>query len=260
MKEQNTQPEAINVEEVVGKSEAFINKYKKQILAAIAAIVVIVAGTILYQDYVVEPKAKAAAAAIFQAEKYFAAQEFDKALNGDEQGNMGLIQVIDEFGGTPTANIANAYAGLALAQTGRYEEAIPYLKAFDGDDNMVAPGVLSALGNCYANTGDLSAARELWLDVMNGGVICGECLSRQNNGLPLPDTDAYESRNILLPLDSSALEAMRYVISAPPQRLFAFGLKDERSMSLFCRGAESYLLNHLERDFDALRFYNSIKD
>lgn len=158
MKEQNTQPEAINVEEVVGKSEAFINKYKKQILAAIAAIVVIVAGTILYQDYVVEPKAKAAAAAIFQAEKYFAAQEFDKALNGDEQGNMGLIQVIDEFGGTPTANIANAYAGLALAQTGRYEEAIPYLKAFDGDDNMVAPGVLSALGNCYANTGDLSAA------------------------------------------------------------------------------------------------------
>lgn len=158
MKEQNTQPEAINVEEVVGKSEAFINKYKKQILAAIAAIVVIVAGTILYQDYVVEPKAKAAAAAIFQAEKYFAAQEFDKALNGDEQGNMGLIQVIDEFGGTPTANIANAYAGLALAQTGRYEEAIPYLKAFDGDDNMVAPGVLSALGNCYANTGDHSAA------------------------------------------------------------------------------------------------------
>ena len=158
MKEQNTQPEAINVEEVVGKSEAFINKYKKQILAAIAAIVVIVAGTILYQDYVVEPKAKAAAAAIFQAEKYFAAQEFDKALNGDEQGHMGLIQVIDEFGGTPTANIANAYAGLALAQTGRYEEAIPYLKAFDGDDNMVAPGVLSALGNCYANTGDLSAA------------------------------------------------------------------------------------------------------
>ena len=71
---------------------------------------------------------------------------------------MGLIQVIDEFGGTPTANVANAYAGLALAQTGRYEEAIPYLKAFDGDDNMVAPGVLSALGNCYANTGDLSAA------------------------------------------------------------------------------------------------------
>ena len=31
MKEQNTQPTATNVEEVVGKSEAFINKYKVQI-------------------------------------------------------------------------------------------------------------------------------------------------------------------------------------------------------------------------------------
>ena len=158
MKEQNTQPTAANVGEVVGKSEAFINKYKVQITVAIAAIVVIIAGSILYNDFVAEPRIKAASEAIFQAQNHFAAQEYDKALNGDEQGNMGFIQIIDEFSGTPTANVANAYAGLALAQSGRYEEAIPYLKAFDGDDKMVAPGVLSALGNCYANTGDLSAA------------------------------------------------------------------------------------------------------
>ena len=159
MKKQNTQqPEAINIEEVVGKSEAFILKYKMQIILAVAAIVVLVGGSILYQTYVSEPRAKEASEAIYQAQSYFAAQDFEKALNGDEQGNMGFLQIIDEFGGTPTENVANAYAGLALAQTGRYEEAIPYLKAFDGSDKMVAPGVLGALGNCYANTGDLSAA------------------------------------------------------------------------------------------------------
>ncbi len=158
MKEKNTQPAAANVEEVVGKSEAFINKYKVQITVAIAAIVIIIAGSVLYNDYVVEPKIKAASEAIFQAQNYFANQDYEKALNGDEQGNMGFIQIINEYSGTPTANVANAYAGLALAQNGRYEEAIPYLKAFDGEDSMVAPGVLSALGNCYANTGDLSAA------------------------------------------------------------------------------------------------------
>jgi tetratricopeptide (TPR) repeat protein len=158
MKEQNTQPTATNVEEVVGKSEAFINKYKVQITAAIVAIVVIIGGSVLYNDYVVEPNIKAASEAMFQAQNHFAAQEYDKALNGDEQGNMGFIQIIDEYSGTPSANVANAYAGLALAQSGRYEEAIPYLNAFDGEDSMVAPGVLSALGNCYANTGDLDAA------------------------------------------------------------------------------------------------------
>ena len=92
MKKQNTQqPEAINIEEVVGKSEAFILKYKMQIILAIAAIVVLVGGSILYQTYVSEPRAKEASEAIFQAQTYFAAQDFEKALNGDEQGNMGHL-------------------------------------------------------------------------------------------------------------------------------------------------------------------------
>ena len=158
MKQQNTQQPETNIAEVVSKSEAFVNKYKTKIALAIAAIVIIVGGSILYQTYVSEPRAKEATESIFKAEAYFAAGDYEKALNGDEQGNMGFKQIIDEFGGTPTANIANAYAGLSLAQSGNYEEAIPYLKAFDGSDKMVAPGVLSALGNCYANTGDLNSA------------------------------------------------------------------------------------------------------
>ena len=41
MSKQNTQqPEVINVEEVLGKSEAFILKYKMQIIVAVAAIVI----------------------------------------------------------------------------------------------------------------------------------------------------------------------------------------------------------------------------
>ncbi len=180
MKKQNTQqPEAINIEEVVGKSEAFINKYKMQIILAVAAIVVIVVGSIMYQTYVSEPRAKEASEAIFQAQSYFAEQEYEKALNGDDQGNMGFIQIADEFSGTPSGNVANAYAGLALAQSGRYEEAIPYLKAFDGSDKMVAPGVLGALGNCYANTGDLSAAVSKFLEaakVADNNTVSPYCL------------------------------------------------------------------------------------
>ena len=180
MKKQNTQqPEAINIEEVVGKSEAFILKYKMQIILAVAAIVVLVGGSILYQTYVSEPRAKEASEAIYQAQSYFAAQDFEKALNGDDQGNMGFIQIADEFSGTPSGNVANAYAGLALAQSGRYEEAIPYLKAFDGDDKMVAPGVLGALGNCYANTGDLSAAVSKFIEaakVADNNTVSPYCL------------------------------------------------------------------------------------
>lgn len=117
---------------------------------------------------------------------------------------------------------------------------------------------LTSCSRCHKH--DFCGEKAIWLDVMNGGVICGACLSEQSGGLPIPEVDAYEVRNILLPLDPSALEAMRYVTSAQPQRLFAFGLGDNRSLELFCRAAESYLQNHLERDFDTLHFYNSIKD
>ena len=144
-------------EEVLSKSEAFIDKYKNAIVTAIAAIVIIVVGAMCYNTYIAEPKEKEAAEAIFAAEALFGAQDFEKALNGDGI-NPGFIQIADEYSGTAAGNIANAYAGMALAQLARYEEAIDYLKAFDGDDQMVAPAAYGTLGSCYAQIGDADAA------------------------------------------------------------------------------------------------------
>lgn len=98
----------------------------------------------------------------------------------------------------------------------------------------------------------------LWLDVMNGALICSQCQRKRSGSLPMPETDAFETRNILLPLDESALAAMRYVLGAPLQRIFAYGISDAQTLSLFCRAAENYLLHHLERDFETLHFYKSV--
>ncbi len=147
----------IIADEVLSKSEALILKYKKPIVAAIAAIVIILVGIMSYNNFIAEPREKEAAEAIFAAENLFVGQNFEQALNGDGV-NLGFIQIADEYSGTAAGNIANAYAGMALAQLARYEEAIDYLKAFDGDDQMVAPAVYGTLGSCYAQTGDADAA------------------------------------------------------------------------------------------------------
>ena len=112
----------------------------------------------------------------------------------------------------------------------------------------------------FCSKNEFGANEALWLDVMNGTVLCDDCLKKRNGNLPLPETDGFETKNILLPLDCSALAAMRYVSSAQPQRIFSFSLNDARSAELFCRACECFLLNHLERDFETLNFYNSIKD
>lgn len=121
--------------------------------------------------------------------------------------------------------------------------------------------------NISGFTPDLHTCREcgresfedgLWLDVMNGAIVCSDCLSKTNGSLPVPETDRFETRSILLPLDASALAAMRYVASAPPKRVFAYGLCSDESVQYFCRAAETYLLNHLERGFDTLTFYHTV--
>ena len=99
-----------------------------------------------------------------------------------------------------------------------------------------------------------------WLDVMNGALICEDCHRKHAGSVPAPEIDEYSTRNILVPLDPSALASMRYVCASEPRRIFAFSLAEGESMDRFCRAAETYLLNHLERGFETLDFYRSVKE
>ena len=88
------------VEETLSKNEAFFLKYKKVILGAVAALVVIVAGCILYNQYVAEPKEAKASTILAKGQQYFAAEQYDIALQGDSAGFNGLLKVATEYSGT----------------------------------------------------------------------------------------------------------------------------------------------------------------
>ncbi len=152
-KETKKQEELVNVEEVVNKSEAFLTKNKNTIVGGIVAVVVIIAAVFCYNNYVKAPRELKASEAMFQAEQYFRNGNFEQALNGDSLGAVGFVAVAEEYSGTEAGNLANAYAGMALAQLKKYEEALKYLNDFSGDDAMVAPAALGTMGNCYAQLG-----------------------------------------------------------------------------------------------------------
>ena len=157
-KQEIKQEQLLNVEEAVSRSEAFINKNKKIISALLAVIVLVVAGSVLVSNYVIKPREQKAAEALFAGEKYFRNGDYETALNGDAYEFAGFVAVADEHGSTKAGKLAKAYAGLSLAHLGRYEEAIPMLESFKGNDAMVAPSVVAALGNCYAQIGDEAKA------------------------------------------------------------------------------------------------------
>ena len=158
MAEQKNQNEHLNVEDALTQSEAFLIKYKNAIIGGVVAVIIIVAGIIMYKNLYAEPREEKAQAALFKGQEYFEQDAFEQALNGDSIGYTGFLKVADEYSGTKAANLAKAYAGICYAQLGKYEEAVKMLDSFNGKDQMVAPAILGAAGNCYAQLGQLDKA------------------------------------------------------------------------------------------------------
>ena len=158
MAEQKNQNEHLNVEDALTQPEAFLIKYKNAIIGGVVAVIIIVAGFIMYKNLYAEPREEKAQAALFKGQEYFEQDAFEQALNGDSIGYAGFLKVADDYSGTKAANLAKAYAGICYAQLGKYEDAVKMLDGFDGSDQMVAPAILGAAGNCYAQLGQLDKA------------------------------------------------------------------------------------------------------
>ena len=146
-------------EQTISQSEAFFLKYKKAVIAAVIALVVIIAGIVLYKTYVSGPAEQKASTAIAKGQEYFAANDFQKALNGDSATFKGFVNLAKEYSSTKAGNLANLYAGLCYAQLDKWQEAANFLEKFDGaDDSMISPAAIGALGNVYAHLNQLDKA------------------------------------------------------------------------------------------------------
>ena len=99
-----------------------------------------------------------------------------------------------------------------------------------------------------------------YLDVMNGHYLCEHCRKLRNE---LTDMGAGEheddarTRTLLEILPAPAMATLRYVLSAPLQKILSFRLEGD-DLRFFVHAAEAYLLNHLERSFRSLEFYKQV--
>lgn len=149
----------LEVNEKLEKSEAFIVKYKKPLLISVIALVVIVVGAVLYNVYVSAPRADKASTALAKGQDYFNMEQYDKALNGDGATYAGFVKIASDYSGTDAANLANLYAGLCYANLSKWTEAVTYLEKYStSGDMMISPAAVSALGNAYAQTGNVDKA------------------------------------------------------------------------------------------------------
>ncbi|MDE7150121.1 MAG: tetratricopeptide repeat protein [Bacteroidales bacterium] len=142
-----------SVENALSRTEMFFEKNQKLFLYVFIAIVVLVGGYFAVRYLYVEPRQKEAAAEIFHAERYFEADSLQTALNGDGT-HLGFLDIIDQYGMTPTANVARYYAGMAYLRGGQFEDAIVYLKKFNAKkDPILYTLSKQAIGDAYLELG-----------------------------------------------------------------------------------------------------------
>ena len=145
----------------MNNTEAFFQKYKKALLCGVIAAVVIIAGYIVYDNYVAAPREDKASTILAKGQEYFGMEQFDKALQGDGAGYPGFVAIASDYSSTDAGNLANLYAGLCYANLGKWNEAAASLEKFDTkSDKMISPAAEGALGNAYAHLNQLDKAVE----------------------------------------------------------------------------------------------------
>ena len=152
------QQEVLDMNETLNKSEAFVLKYKKAIIVAVIALLAIVAGLFIYKA-ITGPREEKASTALARGQEYFNMEQFDKALNGDGANYAGFLKIASDYSSTDAGNLAKLYAGLCYANLDNWQEAVNYLEQYStGDDAMVSPAAVAALGNAYAHVEQLDKA------------------------------------------------------------------------------------------------------
>ncbi|MFI1772497.1 tetratricopeptide repeat protein [Thalassobellus citreus] len=157
IEEGSTTAEVFNtLDETASKTEDFVAKNQKYIFIIVGLVAVVVLGSLAYKEYIAKPKQVNAMNDMFQAQKYFDEAVtgvkkdslYNLALNGGE-GKFGMLDVIEEYSGTPAANLANYYAGTAYLRLKDYKNAVEYLSNFKSDDEILAPLAKGNIGDAF---------------------------------------------------------------------------------------------------------------
>ena len=144
------------VVEAVSKTEKFFQENGKTLSIICAAFLVVCVAVFCWFKFAYQPKVAEAQGQMAYAEQNFRNADYEVALNGD--GNsLGFVQIIDEYG-KKAGKAVYFYAGVCELQLGEWEQAIKYLKAYNGKDTILSARADACIGDAYVGLEDYKTA------------------------------------------------------------------------------------------------------
>ncbi len=157
----------VDVGQTFSKAEKFFEENKQTISIVAIALFVLIGGYFAYVKFYQEPREQEAQESIFYAQQSFAQDSLQAALDG-YAGNMGFLEIAEEYGNTKAGNLAHYYAGVAYLNLGNYEEAIAHLDAFSADDPILSVIATGAIGDAFLELGQSGEALEYYEKAVSG--------------------------------------------------------------------------------------------
>ena len=157
-RKQQEEETLIDLVETKQSMEDFMEKNQLLIIGIVAALLLSIGGFIAYKMLYQAPREKTAQEQIFQAEIQFQRDSFALALSNPGGGYEGLLDIIENYSGTQTANLAKYYAGVSYLNLGSYPDAIKYLNDYKASGNITPTMKYGILADAYAESGDMDKA------------------------------------------------------------------------------------------------------
>ncbi|WP_329905501.1 CDC27 family protein [Porphyromonas pogonae] len=179
MADKKTNPQETNAEEIVSRSEQFVEKNISKIITVVLIVIAVVAGILAYVHFIKKPRNEKASAKMYVAEDKFMNSQDSVALNGLGAGNPGLLNIIDKYSGTDASNLSEAYTGICYYDMGKYKEALEHLKKFSSKEDIVAPSIQRLIGDCYVQLDKLKDAVDAYekaATMANNEAVTPSCL------------------------------------------------------------------------------------
>ncbi|WP_418982054.1 tetratricopeptide repeat protein [Alistipes sp.] len=143
--------------EAMDKTELFFEKNGRKLTYIFLALLVVAALVFGYRTLIAQPRVERAAEMIAEAQNRFEAEnpDYQLALEGDANG-AGFLDVAEQYGSTPSGNLAKHYAGICYLRQGDWENAAKYLAKYSPVKGI--PGALINAQN-YGLQGDVAVER-----------------------------------------------------------------------------------------------------
>jgi tetratricopeptide (TPR) repeat protein len=135
------------------KATTWYDHNKKPLTITVLAVgVVIIAAVIFFKNRAEgNEKAMAELGGIYQV---FDAGQYQQAIDGIPERNVrGLREIVDNYGSTPSGNLARFYLANAYFQLGRFDEAVQAFDDVSASNELLATSREAGLGGCYEAKG-----------------------------------------------------------------------------------------------------------